>query len=82
MIIKDQLVILCKMSKNQLLINIIYFKELCSISKKSIGSFKENVLLKCRKETYIICFSYIIELFYLNEYISDLGTVIRGELVR
>ena len=70
MIIKDQLVIFCKISK------------LCSISKKSVGNFKENVLLKCRKETYIICFSYIIEFFYLNEYISDLGAVIWGELAR
>ena len=48
-----------------------YFKELSSISNQSVGSYKGNVHIKCRKKTYCLFF-YIIGCVYLNENINDL----------
>ena len=39
--------------------------------EQSVGNWG-NVLLKNRKETNMVCFSYIIGCIYLNENISDL----------
>ena len=42
--------------------------------KQLVGS-QENVFLKCRKETNIVSFSYIIGCVYLNKNISDLWSL-------
>ena len=45
-----------------------------SISNSRWGA-KEKVLLKYRKETNIVCFSYIIGCVYLNKNMSDLWSL-------